>query len=70
MYKYTFIGAGVDLFEGDIVLTDKQKDIIEHTNEMSEQEASDQAFKRRLTSRWPRGVVPFVLDKSLSQFIE
>ena len=56
--------VGINLFEGDIVLTRGQEEILQQANEGG---ARQQAFLADMVYRWDDGVVPYALDKSLSK---
>ena len=56
--------VGINLFEGDIVLTRGQEEILQQANEGG---ARQQAFRTDMVYRWDNGVVPYVLDLSLSK---
>ena len=56
--------VGINLFEGDIVLTKGQEEILQQAKEGG---ARQQAFLLNMVYRWDDGVVPYVLDKSLSK---
>ena len=54
------------LFEGDIVLTPGQKELLRKLNE-EDGGVSEQAIRAHFLYRWENGVVPYVLEKSLSK---
>ena len=56
--------VGINLFEGDIVLTNGQEEILQQAKEGG---ARQQAFQTNMVYRWDDGVVPFVLHISLSK---
>ena len=63
MHKLTDAGV-TNLFEGDIVLTKGQEAILTEANKGG---ASEQAFQTHFLYLWNNGVVPYVLDRSLSK---
>ena len=50
------------MFEGDIKLTPKQKELMNMNDEVHES-----AFRSNRNQHWPGGVVPYVLDYSLGK---
>ena len=63
------MGVASMLYEGDIVLTKEQKEILEGGGGQrgaGDERGEEQAW-RDLDTKWPGGVMPFVLDGSLCE---
>lgn len=59
-----------DFFEGDMVLTPAQKEMMESSSEEGEEEqeghdVSKRAVQKNLSDRWNKGIVPYVLAPGL-----
>ena len=65
---YTETGHIQDMFEGDIILTPWQKELIRETDghqEESEHQIQERAVVRSSFSKWSGAVVPYELHSSL-----
>ena len=61
-------GSTVHLYGGDIVLTPEQQATLEATSNPNDPFAPQNAVVRNTRSLWPSGMVPYVLDSSLSKW--
>ena len=61
------LGSSVHLYGGDIVLTPEQQATLEATSNPNDPFAPQNAVVRNSRSLWTNGIVPFVLDGSLSK---
>ncbi len=61
-----------NFFEGDIILTPDQKEIMESSTEEEEGEhVNKRAVQKNLSDKWENGVVPYVIASGLrKQFLE
>jgi hypothetical protein len=56
---------GYEIFEGDMMFTKSEIEAAENGRDPSEVGGARALIKNR---RWPNGVVPYVLDKSVSKY--
>ena len=62
MYNSEY-GIVKDMFEGDIKLTPKQKELMSE----SKHQIHERAVVRDRDERWPGAVIPYVMDSSLGE---
>ena len=65
---FTNLGSSIHLYGGDIVLTPEQQATLEATSNPNDPFAPQNAVVRNSRSLWTGGIMPYVLDSSLSKW--